>query len=123
MFNIVNSINKIDLIVEHRDVLNQLKNMESAIYESRNEIADLKGARDDYKRKFTLLSEEHKRCELREKEAYAKLSEALHMVDTAITEKNAALQREKELRGKQSVQQIRKEKLIEKFMRNDNVQI
>lgn len=107
LLHFVYSIYKIDLIVEHRDVLNQLKNMESAIYESRSEITDLKIARDDYKRKVSLLSEEHKRCEAREKQAYAKLVEALHMVDTAIADKNAALHREKELRGKQGVRQVK----------------
>lgn len=93
----------IDLIVEHRDVLGQLKHMESAIHESRTEMADLKRERDDCKRKLAGLGDELKRCQARERIAYAKLNDAIQVVETAITEKNTALQREKELRGECNV--------------------
>lgn len=88
------------MISEHKDVLSQLKNMESTIHECRAEIVGLKVERDEQKQKLTALSDEHVRCQSREKAAYTKLNEAIQVVETAIVEKNAALQREKELRGK-----------------------
>lgn len=89
-----------DLTIEHHDVLNQLKHMESAIQESRIELVNVKQERDEYKRKLTGLGDELKRCQTRETVAYNKLNDAIQVVEVAITEKNSALQREKELRGK-----------------------
>lgn len=84
---------------EHKDVLNQLKNMESTIHECRTEIVGLKVERDEYKRKLAALNDEYMRCQAREKVAYTKLYEAIQVVETAIFEKNTAMQRERELRG------------------------
>lgn len=89
----------LDLAIEHREVLAQLKNMESVLRENRFEMTELKKERDEYKKQLTLFCEQHRDYQLRESIAHAKIQDAIQMIETALAEKNAALQREKEIRG------------------------
>lgn len=91
---------RLDLAIEHKEVIAQLKNMESILRENRSETMDLKKERDDYKNQLKLLCGQHKQYQLRESTAHTKIQDAIQMVETAMAEKDAALQREKEIRGK-----------------------
>lgn len=73
--------------------------MENILRENRSEAMELKKERDDYKAQFKLFCEQQKQYQLRESTAHAKIQEAIQTVEIAIAEKNAALQREKEIRG------------------------
>lgn len=73
--------------------------MERVICDNRNELLNLKKERDEYKNKLSIICEQHKKTHMNEKMAYTKLHEAVQMVEIAIAEKNAAVQREKEVRG------------------------
>lgn len=90
----------VDLIAEHQSVLSQLKNVEGILRENRNEVATLKKERDEYKTKYLSMYEQRQKFEQRESVAITKIMDALQMVDAAIAEKNAAVAREKEIRGK-----------------------
>lgn len=84
-------------------MLAQLKNMESILRENRLEAIELKKERDNYKNQLKLLGEQQKQYQLRESAAHTKIQDAIQMVEIALDEKSAALQREKEIRGKLSV--------------------
>lgn len=88
------------MAVEHKEVLAQLKNMETVLRENRFEATELRKERDEYKKQLRTLCEQHKQHQQRETIAYAKIQDALQMVESALAEKDAALQREKEIRGK-----------------------
>lgn len=89
----------VDLASEHQEVLAKLKNYETVLRENRFEAIELRKERDEYKNQLKLLCEKHKQHQYRETIAYAKIQDALQMVESALAEKNAALQREKEIRG------------------------
>lgn len=93
----------LDLAIEHKEVLAQLKNMENTIRENRYEAIELKKERDDYKNQLKSLCERQKQYQLRESTAHTKIQDAIQMVEIALAEKNAATQREKEIRGRQAV--------------------
>lgn len=67
--------------------------------ENRVEVNELKKDRDDYKKRYLLCCEENKKIQIRENAAYSKVQDAVQMVETAINERNAAIQREKEIHG------------------------
>lgn len=67
--------------------------------ENRAEVNELKRDRDVYKKKYLLCCEENKKIQIRESAAYSKVQDAVQMVDVAINERNAAIQREKEIQG------------------------
>lgn len=90
----------VDLAIEHHEVLAQLKNMESVLRENRLETIELRKERDDLKKQLLTLCEQHKQYQIRESISHAKLQDAILMVEAALAEKTAALQREKETRGK-----------------------
>lgn len=92
-------LNILDLTVEHREVLSQLKNMETILRENRFEITELKRERDEWKIQLKSLSEQNMQYKLRESIAHNKIQESIQMVETALTERNSAQQREKEIRG------------------------
>ena len=52
-----------------------------------------------YKNQMKSLCERKNQYQLRESTAHKKVQDAIQMVEVAIAEKNAALQREKEIRG------------------------
>ncbi|XP_031618135.1 interactor of constitutive active ROPs 2, chloroplastic-like [Contarinia nasturtii] len=87
-----------DLAIEHKEVLAQLKNMENVLRENRFEMVEIRKERDEYKKQMKSLSELHKQYQVRETVAHTKIQDALHMVEAALAEKHAALQREKEIR-------------------------
>lgn len=89
----------LDLTLEHKEVLARLKNMERVLYENRYENTELRKERDVYKIQLKSLCEQHKQYQQREAIAHAKIQDAIQMVEAAVAEKNAALQREKEIRG------------------------
>lgn len=74
--------------------------MENVLRENRFETIELKRDRDECKNQLRVLSEQQKQYQLRESMAHAKMEDAIQMVEAAIAEKNEALQREKEIRGK-----------------------
>lgn len=90
---------QLDLTIEHRDILAQLKNMESVLRESRFETTELRKERDAYKNKLKSYCDSQKQYQIRESIAHTKLQDALQMIEAALAEKNAAMQREKEIRG------------------------
>lgn len=77
--------------------------MENILRENRLEAIELKKERDDYKNQLKLLGEQQKQYQLRESTAHTKIQDAIQMVEIALAEKSAALQREKEIRGKLSL--------------------
>lgn len=92
-------INILDMSIEHKDVLAQLKHMENVLRENREEVFELRKERDKYKKQLKSSSELYKQYHLRETILHAKIQDAIQMVESALAEKNAALQREKEIRG------------------------
>lgn len=87
------------MALEHKEVLAQLKNMETVVRENRFEVIELRKERDEYKNRIKSLCEQHKQHQYRETIAYTKIQDAIQMVESAMAEKNAALLREKEIRG------------------------
>lgn len=88
-----------DLAIEHKEVLAQLKNMENILRENRFEASELRKERDDIKKQLLTLCEQHRQYQIRESISHAKIQDAIAMVETALAEKTAALQRERETRG------------------------
>lgn len=80
-------------------MLAQLKNMECILRENRLEAIELKKERDNYQNQLKSLCGQQKQYQLRESTAHTKIQDAIQMVEIALVEKNAALQREKEIRG------------------------
>lgn len=97
----------LDLAIEHKEVLSQLKNMENVLRENRFEITELKKERDEYKKQVKLLSEQQRQYQIRESIAHTKVHDAIQMVEVALAEKTAAIQREQEIRGKNRSEPIR----------------
>lgn len=87
------------MTVEHREVLAQLRNMESVLRDNRFETTELRKERDEYKKKLESFCELHKQYQIRESIAHTKMQDAIHMIEAAMAERNAAMQREKEIRG------------------------
>lgn len=73
--------------------------MENVLRENRFEIVELRKERDEYKNQIKSLTELRKQFQVRESIAHSKIQDALNMVETALAEKSAAMQREKEIRG------------------------
>lgn len=90
---------KLDLTIEHQQVMGQLKSLEQILRDNRIYVASLKRERDEYERQYRTICEIHKNYKSRELTAYEKIQEALNVAEMAIKEKNAALEREKEVRG------------------------
>lgn len=88
-----------DLTIEHKEVLAQLKNMESVLRDNRYETTELRKERDEYKKQLKTFCELHKQYQIRESIAHTKMQDALQMIEAALAEKNAAMLREKEIRG------------------------
>lgn len=84
---------------EHKELLEQLKCMQNVYDTNRIELLDLKKERDEYKQKLMVICEHVKNCQTRETIAYSKIENAIQMAEAAIVEKNAAFQREQEIRG------------------------
>lgn len=80
-------------------MLEQLKNMERTLHDHRSEMNEMKKERDDYKKRFLSCCDQNKQFQVRESVAYAKIQDAVQMVEAAMREKDAAVQREKEIRG------------------------
>lgn len=89
----------LDLTVEHKEMLAQLKNMESVLRDNRFETIELRKERDEYKKQLKSFCELHKQYQIRESIAHTKLQDALQMIEAALAERNAAMIREKEIRG------------------------
>lgn len=102
----------LDLEIEHKGVLSQLKNMENVLRENRFEITELKRERDEYKKQVKLLSEQQRQCQIRESIAHTKVHDAIQMVEVALAEKTAAIQREKEIRGELNRNQTMQNPLV-----------
>lgn len=105
----------VDLASEHQEVLAKLKNYETVLRENRFEAIELRKERDEYKNQLKSLCEKHKQHQYRETIAYAKIQDALQMVESALAEKNAALQREKEIRGESYANSLFISNLIHHF--------
>lgn len=91
---------KLDLISEHKEVLIQLKNVQRILCDQRSEVNELKKERDDYKHRLSICLEQNKQFQARESASYAKVQEAVRTVEIAVAQKNAALEKEKDVRGK-----------------------
>lgn len=89
--------------------------MENILRENRLETVELKKERDDLKKQLLTLCEQHKQYQIRESISHAKIQDAIVMVEAALAEKTAALQREKETRGKYYFMIIHYSKYKNKF--------
>lgn len=74
--------------------------MECSILEQRSEVEELREECEIYKKRLVLCSEQNNQLKKRESTAYAKVQNALQMIEIAIGDKNAALEREKTVQGK-----------------------
>lgn len=90
---------QLDLTIEHQDILARLKNMESVLRDNRFETSELKKERDAYRKQLKSYCESQKQYQIRESIVHTKLQDALQMIEAALEERNAAMQREKEIRG------------------------
>lgn len=73
--------------------------MESVLRDNRYETTELRKERDEYKKQLKIFCELHKQYQIRESIAHTKMQDALQMIEAALAEKSAAMQREKEIRG------------------------
>lgn len=81
-------------------MVEQLKNFELILRQNRLQIMGLRRERDNFEKRYMEMCEIHKQYQVRESINYSKIQDALNVAETAINEKNAALEREKEIRGK-----------------------
>lgn len=82
----------VELIIEHNQLLAQMKHTEGQMLRIARE-------RDALEKECALLRISQKDCKIREDIAYAKIREALNVAEIAISEKNEALKREKDIQG------------------------
>lgn len=73
--------------------------METILRENRFEMTELKKERNEWKTQLKSLSEQINEYKQRESIAHSKIQESLQMIESATAERNAAQQREKEIRG------------------------
>lgn len=94
-----NTVFRSDLIVEHKQVIQQLANAEQVARANRAQLATLKSERDEFEKQFRSLSETHSQCQIRESMHFAKVLESVNVAEAAIKERTAAVEREKETQG------------------------
>lgn len=86
------------LMIEHGHVMKDMKRTEVILRENRQEIDRLKNERDEYEKRYRIISEVHSHCRTRESISHVKIGEALCLAEAAIGEKKAAENKKKELR-------------------------
>lgn len=108
-----------DLIAEHKQVMEQLANAEQIAHTNRVHLTTLKSERDEFEKQYRVLSDMHSQCRIREMLNFAKIQDSVNVAEGAIKERDAAIEREKEIRGKTccGVENWCKE-LINHFQRN-----
>lgn len=89
-----------DLIVEHKQVMEQLVNTEQIAGTNRLLMTTLKAERDEFEKQYRLLSDLHSQCKIREMLHFTKIQDSVNLAETAIKERDVAIEREKEIRGK-----------------------
>lgn len=94
------NIHRSDLIVEHKQVMEQLTNGEQIARTNRDQLTTLKSERDESEKQFRLLSDLHSQCRIRETLHFAKIQDSVNVAEVAIKERDAAIEREAEVRGK-----------------------
>lgn len=94
------TIHRSDLMVEHKQVMEQLTNGEQIARTNRDQLTTLKSERDEFEKQFRLLSDLHCQCRIRETLHFAKIQDSVNVAEVAIKERDAAIEREAEVRGK-----------------------
>lgn len=79
--------------------MEQLANAEQIARTNRVQLATLKNERDEFEKQYRLLSDMHSQCRIRESLNYAKVQDSVNVAETAVKERDAAIEREKEIRG------------------------
>lgn len=93
-------IHRLDLIVEHKQVMEQLRNGEQIARTNRDQLTALKSERDESEKQYRLLTVLHNQCRIREALHFTKIQDSVNVAEAAIKERDAAIEREKEIRGK-----------------------
>lgn len=92
-------IQRSDLLAEHKQVMEELANAEQIARTNRLQLATLKNERDEFEKQYQMLSDLHSQCRPRETIHFAKIQESVNLAEAAIKERDAAIDREKEIRG------------------------
>lgn len=88
-----------ELLAEHNELLAQLKRSDNIAKGKQNEFASILRENERLGQEIAISKSAQKAYRIREVMAYAKIQEAIGVAEAAITEKNAAVQREKDIKG------------------------
>lgn len=92
-------MHRLDLLAEHKQIMEELANAEQIARTNRVQLATLKSERDEFEKQYQVLSDLHSQCRIRETTHFAKIQESVNLAETAIKERDTAIDREKEIRG------------------------
>lgn len=79
--------------------MEQLTNAEQIARTNRLQLTTLKSERDEFEKQYRMLSDLHSQCRIRETLHFTKIQDSVALAEAAIKERDASIQREKEIRG------------------------
>lgn len=79
--------------------MEQLANAEQIARTNRLQLTTLKSERDEFEKQYRMLCDLHSQCRIRETLHFTKIQDSVALAEAAIKERDAAIQREKEIRG------------------------
>lgn len=88
-----------ELLVEHNELLAHIKRSEEVTKGQQNGYASIVREKQRLEQEIAVLITAQKAYRMREAMAHSKIQEALNVAEAAIAEKNAAIQREKDIKG------------------------